>query len=176
MRPALRLLREATECRSEVARERPLLTHHLGAFDRGPMTDSVCAAGALAAVAELRQALGDRSDSGRIEALLLADAFAASEVAAPARILQMVLDAWSADSLKAGSTGALEMSLADLVAWLEDASIAADLLEEAASAVAEAGPVARSVRGLVDHLLARERISESDTRLDRAAAIARRSS
>jgi hypothetical protein len=92
MRDALPLLREAARCRAEIAGAQALLSRHLGAFDRGPMTDVARASRALAAVIELQSALGDHLDPRRLDGLLLADAFTAPEVTEPARVVQIELD------------------------------------------------------------------------------------
>ncbi|MEY2432083.1 MAG: hypothetical protein QOC92_1808 [Acidimicrobiaceae bacterium] len=92
MKDALRLLREAARCRAEVAGAQSLLIRHLGAFDRGPMTDVARAGAALAAVIELQKAVGDQLDPRRLEGLLLADAFTAPEVTEPALVVQIELD------------------------------------------------------------------------------------
>jgi hypothetical protein len=180
VKATIALLRQAVACRAEIAATQALLTTHLGAFDRGPMTDAPRARKALSAVSDLHAALGTRLDTGRLDGLLLADAFTAAEVAEPARTVQTVLDAWEADATRAGCPRALEITLAELSEWLEDAPIAADLLDEGATAVAAAGHAAGTVTGLVNDLLARERVAEASAErrraLDEADESARRSS
>ncbi len=176
MRDALGLLLEATAARAAIASVQPLLTIHLGAFDRGPMTDAAQAADALVAVTELQAALGDRLDTARLDGLLRADAFTVREVVEPARTVQMVADAWSADAAKAGVTGAPGVTVAGLARWLEDAPIAADLFEEGAAAAARAGQPAATVQGLVNDLLACQRASEARARNVPVYETARRSS
>jgi hypothetical protein len=175
-RDAVRALREATDCRARIADAQSLLSLHLGAFDRGPMTDAARAGEALAAVTALHAALGDHLDARRLDGLLLADAFTDPEVAEPARIVQVVISAWAADAARAGGSRALDVTLTDLAAWLEDAPIAAALLDEAAAATAAAGQPATTVQGLVNDLLARQRIFEADDHARRIDGTVLRSS
>ena len=157
---AARIVLEAHRSRVALAPLRPLLAQHLGALDRGPLTDVHGALASLAAVRELQRALGARQDDARLERLLLADAFRSREVARPAILVCSTLGSWAGDVAAGGGTGALTMRVSDLFAWVDRMSQDLPAVRRGWMALRDLGSEPVTVRELVDTLLLREKVAE----------------
>jgi hypothetical protein len=166
LRHSVDLLLRARSVRTELEVVAPMLTGHLGIYDRGPLTDVSRAGAALAAVRDLHDALGHRVSVERLTKLLASQAFAAGDVIAPASTILSVLAAWESDLTRIGvGSGGTSLTAAQLTRWADDTEIALETLNNGLRAAEGLGVRPMSLRELVNDLLARERLDELDPRL-----------
>lgn len=149
--------REAHERRAALA---PLLSHHLGSLDRGPLSDIDAAMDALRAVRRLQASLGDHLDRDRFHWLLLADAFDSPDVVSPAVNVRNAVQAWEADVDAAGGEGALDLDLGTITEWAARSSTSLPALAQGHRVARSLGLALPTVRALVNALLLRERTEE----------------
>jgi len=154
---------DAHESRARLAPLRPLLAQHLGALDRGPLTDLDGALASLAAVRELQRALDDRQDDRRLERLLLADVFRSREVARPSILVCSTITAWSGDVAAAGGTGALALTTQDLRDWVDALALSLPEVTRGLAVVRHLGVDVVTVKELVDLLVLREHVGDVQT-------------
>ncbi|MFL6207220.1 MAG: hypothetical protein ACJ739_17895 [Acidimicrobiales bacterium] len=157
---AAKIVLDAHESRARLAPLRPLLAQHLGALDRGPLTDLAGALASLTAVRDLQRALGDRQDDRRLERLLLADAFRSREVARPSILVCSTITAWSGDVAAAGGTGALTISLDELRSWVDGLALSLPEVTRGLAVGRGLGVDVATVSQLVDLLVLREHVAD----------------
>ena len=145
--------------RAELAPLRPLLATHLGALDRGVLTDVASATAALTAVRDLQRALGLLHDDERMERLLLADAFRTAELLVPARSIRTTLAAWSFDVAVAGGRGALAIDGDTLATWADDLARVVPALTPAVEHFDQLRP-GQTLEKAVDALVLREHVAD----------------
>ena len=144
--------------RADLAPVRPLLATHLGALDRGVLTDVESAMKALSAVRDLQRALGPLHDDERMERLLLADAFRTGELLVPARSIRTTLAAWSFDVAVAGGRGALAIDGDTLELWADELSRVVPALTPAVEHLEQMRPGV-TLRQAVDAFVLREHVA-----------------
>ncbi|MBA2280197.1 MAG: hypothetical protein H0W25_03045, partial [Acidimicrobiia bacterium] len=138
----------------------PLVAHHLGHLDRGPLTDVDAALLSLAAVKRLQFHLGAHLDEARLQDLLFADAFHSPAVIEPAANIQHAVGDLVGAIGAAGEGGSADVTIDALHRWVGDGAALLPTVTTAADAVAGLGVAAASVRDLVDLLLLRERVQD----------------
>lgn len=151
---------EARLVRERVAAVAPLLSQHLGALHRGPLSNADDTLRAVGAVRRLQVALGDRLAADRLSRLILADAFRSEDVWGPAVNLRRALAAWEHDIAAFGGDGAWTMTLLELADWVEECLALLPELRAGAAAAEEIGVTVTSLRALVDLHLLREHVAD----------------
>jgi hypothetical protein len=146
----------ARTARARLAALRPLLVHHLGALDRGVMTDVDAAVEALSAVRRLQRALAGELDEERLERLLEADAFRTDELLQPARSIRTTVAAWSRDVEAAGGRGARTLDAITLGCWVGEIEVHLEPIAQGLTELERLGHLHPTLQETVDALVLRE--------------------
>ncbi|MFZ6003890.1 MAG: hypothetical protein ACOYXM_08155 [Actinomycetota bacterium] len=149
---------EVRAIRDRVDALAPLLAHHLGALDCGPLSDIDGALVPLKAVRRLQGALGDRVEGARMQQMLLADAFRTHDVTGPALRVRNAIRAWQSDLARADASDASWIHLDELNDWVIECASTVPALAEGLDAATGLGLSVESVRALVDVLVLREHV------------------
>jgi hypothetical protein len=160
LRTVARELIDVGVLRARLVPMRPLLAQHLGELDRGVLTDIDAAEVALEAVRGLQRTLEEHNDDGRLERLLLADAFRSREVVTPAWSIRTALACWESDVLAAGGRGALSLDGDTLASWADHVERDLPAATAGFDGLTGAGAVGTTLQGAVDALILREHVAD----------------
>jgi hypothetical protein len=161
---------DATATRARLAALSPLLAHHLGALDRGPLSDVDAALEALGAVRRLQSALGELLDGHRLERLLLADAFRSPDVVGPAVTIRSILQAWVNDVAGAGGQRPLARRADEVERWALEVAVRYRDVQRALEVLDRIDAPPPTLRSLVDSLILREHVEGLGDDVDPAPA------
>lgn len=151
---------EVRAIRDRVDALAPLLAHHLGALDCGPLSDVDAVLVPLKAVRKLQVALADQIDTPRLQQMLLADAFRTHDVSGPALRIRNAICAWQSDLAHAGAPAGCDIRLDELNDWVVECAASVPALAEGLDAARSLGLPVASMRDVVDLLVLREHIED----------------
>jgi hypothetical protein len=153
---ALTLIRRGRELNGAIAGAWTAVSGRLGHFATAGIPDVDGAVASLQSVRAIHTALGAALDVDALRALIVADAFVADELLAPARAIATCIDSWEPRARSVGAVAPMTHTLAALRTWTVDTDDALTVLSTLKEATAPLRSSIRTVGQILDDAVRRD--------------------